>query len=109
MATAAQDPQQRYHICRCEVADSRNQRKLGTRTSKCATAALDGLCQEIAHPRTQLVQGSVSRCFQDLEKLCKVQTTMDLLKVCFMGYLRTRVTSAVSSASETSTTSRKCR
>jgi len=103
MATAA--PRQRCHICRCEVLDSKNQRKLGTRSSECATAALDGLCQALAHPRTQLVQGPVCRrCFQDLEKLRKAQTTVDLLKARFMGYLRTRVTSAVSFDSETRTT-----
>ena len=40
------------------------------------TGALDVLCQELAHPRTQLVQGLVCRCFQDLEKLCKARTTV---------------------------------
>jgi len=30
---------------------------------------------KLAYSRTQSVQGSVCRCFQDLEKLCKAQTT----------------------------------
>ena len=61
--------------------------------------------------RNQAVQGSVCRCFQDLEKLRKAQTTAWTfwIKARFIGYLCTRVTSTVSSASEssTSTTSTK--
>jgi len=70
--------------------------KTATRTSEWATTALDGLC--VAYSSlTQSVQGSVDRCFQDLEKLRKAQTAVwTFWKARFIGYLRTRVTSAVS-------------
>ena len=42
--------QQRCHLCTCKVVDSKNQRKLCTRTFERATVALDRLCQELAHP-----------------------------------------------------------
>ena len=104
MATAA--PRQlsvSCHLCRCEVTDSKYLRKLGTRTSECATAALDGLCQELDCRRMQLVQGPVCRsCFQDLEKLRKAQTTVALLKARFLGCLRSRVTSTLSPKDSTS-------
>ena len=97
MATAA--PRQlsvSCHLCRCEVTDSKYLWKLGTRTSECTIAALDGLCQELDCRRMQLVQGPVCRsCFQDLEKLRKAQTTMALLKACFLGCLCSRVTSTL--------------
>ena len=104
MATAA--PRQlsvSCHLCRCEVTDSKYLRKLGTRTSECATAALDGLCQELDCRRMQLVQGPVCRsCFQDLEKLRKAQTTVALLKARFVGCLRARITSTLSPKDSTS-------
>ena len=91
------------HLCRCEVTDSKYLRKVGTRTSECATAALDGLCQELNCRRLQLVQGPVCRsCFQDLEKLRKAQTTVALLKARFVGCLRTRITSTLSPKDSTS-------
>ena len=49
--------------------------------TKTATRTADELlllwtaCVELAYSRTRSVQGSVCRCFQDLEKLRKAQTT----------------------------------
>ena len=103
MVTAAQR-QLSCHLCRCEVTDSEY---LPQRISECANTALDGLCQELDHCRMQLVQGPVCRsCFQDLEKLNKAQTTMALLKVRFVGCLRTWITSTL--LSKNSTSRKKC-
>ena len=101
--TVKDTSQQRCHICRCE-------RKLLQELLN-ELPLLWMACVELAYSRTQSVQGSVCRCFQDLEKLCKAETTVWTLwiKARFIGYFCTRFTSAVSSALEslTSTTSTK--
>ena len=99
-ATAAS--QQRWQsICRCE-------RKLLQELLN-ELPLLWMACVELAYSSlTQSVQDSVYRCFQDLEKLRKAQkNAWTFWKARFIGYLHMRVTSAVSSASETSTTSTK--
>ena len=49
-------------------------------------SVLDRLCRKLGAPRAQLVPGPVcKRCFQDLERLTKVQS---LLRARFTGYLR---------------------
>ena len=98
-ATAASH--QQCHICRCE---RKLLQELPNELLLLWTASV-----ELKYSRTQSVQGSVCRCFQDLEKLHKAQTTVWTfwIKARFIGYHRTQVTSMVSSASETSTTSTK--
>ena len=73
----------------CKVVDSKNQQKLGTRTSECATAALNGMCQELA----------MQRMFPGPWYARNKQPWTS----CFIGYLYMRVTST----SVTSTASRK--
>lgn len=74
-------------LCCCRIDDGKNRRNVGA--SKSATAALDGLCSEVGQLRTQLVPGPVCRrCFQDLEKLTKAQSTVELLRGQFLCYLR---------------------
>jgi len=78
-------------LCCCQIDDGRNRRNVGT--SESATAALDILCSEVGQPRTQLITGLVCRkCFQDLEKLTKAQSTVQLLRGRFLCYLRRRTT-----------------
>ena len=69
----------------------RSQPKLGTKTSECTTAALDSLCQELAAISSRI--STQIMFLPGLRKQRKPQTTVDLLKVRFIGYLRTRVTS----------------
>ena len=92
-ATAAS--QQQCHICRCE------QKKLLQELPN-EQPLLQTACVELAYFRMQSVQGSVCRTWKSY---ARHKQRRGLLKVRFIGYLRTRVTSAVSSASETSTTS----
>jgi len=66
--TVKDTSQQRCHICRCE-------RKLLQKLLN-ELPLLWTACVELAYPRTQSAQGSVCRCFQDLEKLCKAETTV---------------------------------
>ena len=74
-------------LCCCRIDDGKNRRNVGA--SKSATADLDGLCSEVGQLRTQLVPGPVCRrCFQDLEKLTKAQSTVELLRGQFLCYLR---------------------
>ena len=88
MAAATGRPCQ---LCCCRIDDGKNRRNVGA--SKSATAALDGLCSEVGQLRTQLVPGPVCRqCFQELEKLTKAQSTVELLRGRFLCYLRSRTT-----------------
>ena len=88
MAAATGRPCQ---LCCCRIDDGKNRRNVGA--SKSATAALDGLCSEVGQLRTQLVPGHVCRqCFQELEKLSKAQSTVELLRGRFLYYLRSRTT-----------------
>ena len=57
--------------------------------SKSVTADLDGLCSEVGQLRTQLVPGPVCRRFQDIEKLTKAQSTVELLRGRFLCYPNT--------------------
>ena len=80
-------------LCSSKIDDTRNRRNLGVRTAECATASLDRLCREVGRPRAEIVPGPVcKKCFQDLEKLTKVQSTADLLRARFLGYIRSNVT-----------------
>ena len=68
---------------------TRNRRNLGIRSAECATASMDRLCGEVGLSREDIVPGPVcKKCFQDLEKLTKAQTTVDLLRARFLGYIR---------------------
>ena len=79
-------------LCSSKIDDTRNRRNLGVRTAECATASLDRLCREVGRPRAEIVPGPVcKKCFQDLEKLTKVQSTADLLRARFLGYIRSNV------------------
>jgi len=50
---------------------------------------MDRLCGEVGLSREDIVPGPVcKKCFQDLEKLTKAQTTVDLLRARFLGYIR---------------------
>ena len=80
-------------LCSSKIDDTRNRRNLGVRTAECATASLDRLCREVGRPRAEIVPGPVcKKCFQDLEKLTKVQSTADLLRARFFEYIRSNVT-----------------
>ena len=83
MATSMGRPCQ---LCCCRIDDGKNRRNVGA--LKSVTAALDGLCSEVGQLRTQLVPGPVCRrCCQDLEKLTKAQSTVELLRGRFLCYL----------------------
>ena len=83
MATSMGRPCQ---LCCCRIDDGKNRRNVGA--LKSVTAALDGLCSEVGQLRTQLVPGPVCRrCFQDLKKLTKAQSTVELLRGRFLCYL----------------------
>lgn len=94
MATAPKrGPCSPCQLCYCKISDTRNRRNLGVKTAECATASLDRLCREVGCRRTEIVPGPVcKRCFQDLEKLAKVQSTADMLRARFLGYLRSGIT-----------------
>ena len=76
-------------LCCRKIDDTRNRRNLGIRSAECATASMDRLCGEVGLSREDIVPGPVcKKCFQDLEKLTKAQTTVDLLRARFLGYIR---------------------
>ena len=76
-------------ICPCKINDSKKLRNVGT--SESASAALDRLCSEVGQPRMQLIPDPVSaRCFQDLEKLSKARSTVEVLWGQFLCHLRCR-------------------
>ena len=80
-------------LCHSKIDDTRNRRNLGVRTAECATASVDSLCCELGLSRAEIVPGPVcKKCFQDLEKLTKAQTTVSLLRARFLGCLRSRIT-----------------
>ena len=76
-------------LCLSQISDTRNRRTLST--SKCATAALDGLIADVSlgASRMQLLpSGQVCRkCYQDLEKLGKARTTVSDSTACFVEVL----------------------
>ena len=80
-------------LCFSRIDDTRNRRNLGVRTAECATVSLDRLCREVGRQRAEVVPGPVcKKCFQDLEKLTKAQSTADLLRARFLGYMRSSIT-----------------
>ena len=77
--------------------DSRNWRTLGSRTSECATTAIDGVCSELGRCRNDFELRSVCKpCFQDLEGLGKAEAKVALLRARFLGYLRPRASTGLS-------------
>lgn len=93
MATAlVRKPCGACQLCCCKIDDTRNRRNLGVKTAEFAIASLDRLCREVGRPRAEFVPGPVcKKCFQDLEKLTKAQTTVDLLRARFFGYMRSNI------------------
>ena len=77
--------------------DSRNRRTLGSRTSECATTAIDGVCSELGRCRNDFELRSVCKpCFQDLEGLGKAEAKVALLRARFLDYLRPRASTGLS-------------
>ena len=87
MAAARSRSYNPCQICPCKINDSKKLRNVGT--SENASAVLDRLCSEMGHPKMQLIPGPVStRCFQDLEKLSKARSTVEVLWGQFLCHLR---------------------
>ena len=85
------------HLCRRAIHDSRNWRTLGSRTSECATTAIDGVCSELGRCRNDFELRSVCKpCFQDLEGLGKAEAKVALLRARFLDYLRPRASTGLS-------------
>ena len=84
------------NVCKRPIVDSRYRRSLGTRTSECATAALEGVICELGLSGISLPRCVCRQCFLDLENLRKAESKVALLKARFRGYLRTNVTSSSS-------------
>lgn len=101
MATTAAGGQKKNtepcHLCRRPINDSRNRRTLGSRTSECATTAIDRVCSELGRCRNDFELRSVCKpCFQDLEGLGKAEAKIALLRARFLGYLRPRASIGLS-------------
>lgn len=101
MATTAAGGQKKNtepcHLCRRPINDSRNRRTLGSRTSECATTAIDSVCSELGRCRNDFELRSVCKpCFQDLEGLGKAEAKIALLRARFLGYLRPRASIGLS-------------
>jgi len=102
MATAA--PQQRCHICKCKVVDSKI-------SDNCVQEFLNELpllwINSLHIPEHNWCKVQFVDVSSTWKSYARHKQLWIFLRAHFIGYLCTRVTSAVSSASETSTTSWK--
>ena len=83
------------HLCRRAIHDSRNRRMLGSRTSECATTAIDGVCSELGRCRNDFERQCASHVSRTL-RVGKAEAKVALLRARFLDYLRPRASTGLS-------------